>query len=83
MAASLLSVYTPVLRFPFVVLDDKAYVSENPYVLPGLSWGRTAWAFTESREGNYVPLTWLSHMIDVELFGLDAVCIQLTKRSAS
>lgn len=72
LAAGVLFVYAPVRHFPFVVLDDKAYVSENPAVLGGLSGEGVAWAFTHSAQGNYVPLAWLSHMLDVELFGLDA-----------
>jgi len=72
LALAVLAVYAPVRSFPFVVYDDKAYVSENPAVLGGLSREGTVWAFTRSEQGNYIPLTWLSHMLDVELFGLDA-----------
>jgi tetratricopeptide (TPR) repeat protein len=72
LALAVLFVYAPVRHFPFVVYDDKAYVSENPAVLGGLSGEGVAWAFTHSAQGNYVPLAWLSHMLDVELFGLDA-----------
>jgi len=72
LAAAVLCVYEPVRDYPFVVFDDKAYVSENPMVLGGLSREGTVWAFTESAQGNYVPLAWQSHMLDVELFGLDA-----------
>jgi len=72
LALAVLAVYGPVRSFPFVVYDDKAYVSENPAVLGGLSREGVVWAFTRNEQGNYVPLTWLSHMLDVELFGLDA-----------
>jgi tetratricopeptide (TPR) repeat protein len=72
LALAVLAVYAPVRSFPFVVYDDKAYVSENPAVLGGLSREGVVWAFTRSEQGNYIPLTWLSHMLDVELFGLDA-----------
>ncbi len=72
LAVGVLFVYEPVRDFPFVVYDDKAYVSENPHVLGGLTGEGVVWAFSESRQGNYVPLAWLSHMLDVELFGLDA-----------
>jgi tetratricopeptide (TPR) repeat protein len=72
LALAVLAVYAPVRSFPFVVYDDKAYVSENAAVLGGLSREGVVWAFTRSEQGNYVPLTWLSHMLDVELFGLDA-----------
>ena len=65
-------VYAPVAGFPFVVLDDKAFVSENPVVAGGLRAESVRRAFTEATSGNWVPLTWLSHMLDVELFGLEA-----------
>jgi len=66
------AVYAPVRAFPFVVYDDKEFVTENPPVAAGLTADGFAWAFTHAHLGNYVPLTWLGHMLDVELFGLDA-----------
>jgi tetratricopeptide (TPR) repeat protein len=72
LAAGVLLVYEPVRDYPFVVLDDKAFVSENPIVLGGLTRDGVMRAFSESHQGNYVPLAWLSHMLDVELFGLEA-----------
>jgi tetratricopeptide (TPR) repeat protein len=54
-----------------VNFDDPAYVSENGRVLAGLSWDNVKWAFTTGYFGNWHPLTWLSHMLDVQLFGLD------------
>ncbi len=71
-ALAVLAVYAPVRDFPFVVYDDKILVSENPPVLEGLGVDGVVWAFTHAHQGNYVPLSWLSHMLDVELFGLDA-----------
>jgi Flp pilus assembly protein TadD len=50
--------------------DDAAYVTENPKVLAGLTWSGLQWAFTTFHEANWHPLTWLSHMVDVDLFGL-------------
>ena len=72
LALAVLAVYAPVRSFPFVVYDDKAYVSENSAVLGGLSREGAIWAFTHNEQGNYVPLTCLSNMLDVELFGLFA-----------
>ncbi len=66
------AVYAPVRSFPFVVYDDKEFVTENPPVAAGLTADGVAWAFTRAHSGNYVPLTWLGHMLDVELFGFDA-----------
>jgi len=60
--------YAQTLHFGFVNYDDPDYVTENPYVKSA----NVAWAFTHSFAGNWFPLTWLSHMLDVELFGLDA-----------
>jgi len=56
----------------FIGYDDAAYIIENPYIQNGLTIDGVAWAFTAVRESNWHPLTWLSHMLDVSLFGLDA-----------
>jgi hypothetical protein len=61
----------------FVTYDDPAYVTDNPYVTSGLTLRGTAWAFSTTYAGNWHPLTWLSHMLDVQLFGLDARCHHL------
>ncbi len=57
---------------PFILYDDARYLTENPMVLRGLSWGGVRWAFTTLYFGNWHPLTWLSYLFDVQLFGLDA-----------
>ena len=67
-----LSVYGQVGRFPFIILDDLQYVTENPAVLQGFSRESVSWAFTTFHAANWHPLTWLSHMADVELFGPSA-----------
>ena len=46
------------------------YVTENPHVLEGLTWPGVAWAFTSSAASNWHPVTWLSHMVDCQLYGL-------------
>ena len=56
----------------FVLMDDDDYVTENTHVQKGLSGDSVAWAFTTTHAANWHPLTWLSHMLDVQLFGLDA-----------
>jgi hypothetical protein len=56
----------------FVLFDDDDYVTENPHVLGGLTWASVKWAFTSVHSANWHPLTWLSHMLDVELFGTSA-----------
>lgn len=63
-------VYAPVLHHGFVEWDDPAYVLENVHVRSGLSAHGIVWAFTTFALGNWNPLTWCSHMLDVSLFGL-------------
>ena len=67
-----LAVYWQVADYGFVSYDDGAYVTENPNVRGGFSGENVIWAFTEFHSGNWHPLTWLSHMLDCELFGLKA-----------
>lgn len=59
-------------EFAFVNIDDNQYVYKNPHVQQGLSTESVAWAFTTFEAANWHPLTWLSHMADVESFGLAA-----------
>lgn len=66
------AVYWPVHDFQFVSFDDTLYVTDNNRVREGLSVGNAAWAFTATAASNYHPLTWLSHLADVQLFGLNA-----------
>jgi tetratricopeptide (TPR) repeat protein len=65
-------VYTPVRHHEFVNFDDPQYVRDNAVVAGGLSGRGLSWALTTGHAGNWHPLTWLSHMLDVELYGLDA-----------
>ncbi|HEX6576380.1 MAG TPA: tetratricopeptide repeat protein [Gemmatimonadaceae bacterium] len=65
------AIYAQVRSFEFVYLDDHLYVYENAFVLKGLSLGGIKWALTTNAAGNWHPLTWISHMIDVSLFGKD------------
>src|SRR6266852_8323294 len=63
-------VFVPVLRHGFVNYDDPEYVTENVHVRAGLSWAAVTWAFAAPHAANWHPLTWLSHMLDAQLFGL-------------
>ena len=67
-----LLVYLPVRHYAFVNFDDPDYVTENPMVQAGLTWSGFQWAFTTWHASNWHPLTWLSHMVDCQLFGLNA-----------
>ena len=65
-----LCVYLPVRNYGFLIYDDNGYVSENRHVLAGIGRESVVWAFSDLRStGNWHPLTWLSHMLDVQLFG--------------
>jgi len=55
----------------FLLFDDNVYVTENETVLKGLTWEGTLWAFTATHAGNWHPLTSISHMVDVQSFGLN------------
>jgi tetratricopeptide (TPR) repeat protein len=65
-------VYARALGADFAFIDDFLYVTRNPDVIPGLTWKGLAWACTSFRESNWHPLTWLSLMLDAELYGLEA-----------
>src|SRR5262245_36633673 len=65
-------VYWPVGGYDFVLWDDDGYVTNNLHVQAGLTWQTIQWAFTTFEQGNYHPLTWLSHALDCHLFGLNA-----------
>jgi protein O-mannosyl-transferase len=69
--AGTLILYLPALNSAFVNYDDPAYVTKNAHVLQGFSRGNVAWAFTATVEANWHPVTWISHMTDVELFGVN------------
>jgi Flp pilus assembly protein TadD len=72
LAAVTLTLYWPVQSFDFVNFDDDIYVTDNRQVQGGLSMEGLRWAFTTFHTGNWHPLTWISHMTDVEAYGLDA-----------
>jgi tetratricopeptide (TPR) repeat protein len=70
LVAVTMAAYWPVLDNDFISLDDHEYVTENPHVISGLSWSNADWAFRSGYASNWHPLTWLSHQLDVQLFGL-------------
>lgn len=65
-----LFLYSRVAHYEFLIFDDKPYIFQNPHVNTGLNPGNVVWAFTSFREGNWHPITWLSHMADCQWFGL-------------
>jgi protein O-mannosyl-transferase len=63
--------YLQVINHGFINYDDGKYILNNPQVINGLSMNSFIWAFTSSYASNWHPLTWLSHIIDFQIFGLD------------
>ena len=72
LVAVTLAVYAQVMNHQFIVLDDNHYICQNPIVSRGLTLNGIAWAFTTFHSANWHPLTWLSHMVDCQIFGLHA-----------
>lgn len=67
-----LLLYNTVSHNPFINCDDDRYITENPYIRSGLNWTTVKWALTSSGQaGFWHPLTWLSHALDISLFGLN------------
>ena len=66
-----LAVFSQTGNHQFIHFDDPLYVTDNPHVKEGLTIRNIAWAFTTTTASNWHPLTWLSHMVDVDLFGLN------------
>jgi protein O-mannosyl-transferase len=64
--------YAQVYDFQFVNYDDPDYVTENLHVRDGLTTSGVDWAFKSTEYANWLPLSWLSHMLDVELYGLES-----------
>lgn len=71
LAAATWIAYAGVRSSRFVNFDDDVYVTKNRHVEEGLTSRSIAWAFTTTWQANWHPLTWLSHMVDVDVYGLD------------
>lgn len=69
LAAMTVAAYAQVHNLPFIPGDDRAYVSKNPVVLQGVTAKGLWWALTSLDNANWHPVTWVSHMLDVQLFG--------------
>jgi tetratricopeptide (TPR) repeat protein len=78
LAVVTLGVFFQVRTFDFLIYDDHGYVTANPQVKAGLSAKNLVWAFTTSQASNWHPLTWLSLMLDCQLFGADPGQLHLT-----
>ena len=72
LAALVWFVFSPVIGFGFLKWDDQLYVTQNPHVLGGLTWANIVWALTSSALPYWQPLARLSHLVDVQIFGMNA-----------
>jgi Flp pilus assembly protein TadD len=71
LALATLALYNPVTRAPFLNFDDPVYVTDNAQVRAGLRWNTVVWAFHTWEASNWHPVTWLSHALDCQIFGLN------------
>ena len=69
---SSIAVYRDIQHHEFVNFDDDMYIFENLHLAKGLTGTSIAWAFTTSYSANWHPLTWISHLLDVQLYGMNA-----------
>ncbi len=69
---TVLAVFLPVIRHEFICYDDNGYVTQNRWLKAGFTWANIGHAFRTTEIAYWHPLTWMSHMLDVELFGLQA-----------
>src|SRR3954469_24924513 len=70
LALGILAIYWPVHNFGFTHYDDEHYVTRNPWVPKGLTLQGIWWALTTGYFSYWHPLTWMSHMLDVQVFGM-------------
>jgi Flp pilus assembly protein TadD len=78
LAAITFAVFAQTLGFRFINFDDGDYVTGNPVVAQGITFKGFVWAFARPHAANWHPLTWLSHMLDCQLFGLEPGAHHLT-----
>ncbi|OQX10679.1 MAG: hypothetical protein BWK80_45505 [Desulfobacteraceae bacterium IS3] len=69
LVAAIAAVYGQTGQYDFVTYDDGEYVYENIHVKAGLTWESIVWAFTTTHMSNWHPLTWLSYMLEVQIYG--------------
>ena len=65
------ALYWPITHYGFVNFDDDDYITNNSHVQAGLTWAGVIWAFQTGAAANWHPLTWISHMLDCQLYGLN------------
>ncbi|MGH7951274.1 MAG: tetratricopeptide repeat protein [Limisphaerales bacterium] len=78
LAVVTLILYWPVKYHDFVNYDDPGYILDNSHVTPGVTWPGIVWAFQSGYAANWHPLTWISHMLDCQFYGLNPAGHHLT-----
>jgi tetratricopeptide (TPR) repeat protein len=78
LALAVLAAYSPLWHCQFVLFDDNDYVTSNDMVKQGVSWPGILWAFSTVHASNWHPLTWISHMVDFQLYGMNSAGHHLT-----
>ncbi|MEI9972489.1 MAG: hypothetical protein WDO73_10810 [Ignavibacteriota bacterium] len=73
-----LVLYLPVRHFSFLNYDDPEYVTSNLHIRDGLTASGVTWAFRSLESANWFPLTWISYMVEVQLFGLQPGVLHFT-----
>ena len=73
LVAATLAFYNPIIHNQFIEFDDSSYILKNTQVQRGLTWETVKWSFTTFRDGNWHPLTWLSHALDCQIFRLNPI----------
>jgi tetratricopeptide (TPR) repeat protein len=71
LVAATLAFYNPIVHNQFTDFDDSVYVLKNSQVQTGLTWETVKWSFTTFHAGFWLPLTWLSHALDCQIFRLN------------
>jgi protein O-mannosyl-transferase len=72
LAVMTFGIYAQVIGHQFIAFDDNRYIEENPMVNRGVTLAGLTWAFTTIHAANWHPLTWIAHMVDSQLFGMNA-----------
>lgn len=72
LVAACVAIYGQTYRFDFINIDDRQYIYENPIVGTGLNGKSIWWAITAVYSGNWHPVTWLTHLADVSIYGMNA-----------
>jgi tetratricopeptide (TPR) repeat protein len=78
LALATLALYNPVTRAPFLNYDDPIYITDNPQVRTGLNWNTMIWSFRTPQALDWHPITWLSYLLDSQMFGMNPAGYHIT-----